>query len=94
MLTGYLNQNLSWEHATSVNEYNEPTYTTLTIKGRKEIGSKLVRNPQGQEVVSSACVFTKSAIENNDLIDDKLVISMESCVDLDGSIKWYEGYLQ
>lgn len=78
---------------TGINEYNEPTYATSTIKGRKETGFKLIRNAQGQEVVSSATIFTKSAISNNDLIDGKQVISVESMIELNGSVMFYEVYL-
>ena len=93
MLDDYLNQSLEWKHVTSINEYNEPTYTTATIKGRKETGHKLIRNVQGQEVVSSAWFSTESAVCNNDLIDGSLVISIEFSVDLDGVTQWREGYL-
>jgi len=93
MIKAYLNQNLSWKHAGTLNEYNEPTYTTTTIKGRKETGHKLVRNKQGQEVVSSAWVVTQSAIAPNDKIDGSLVISVEEAVQMDGTTKFYEGYL-
>ena len=92
-MTEYLNQSMTWKHISSINKYNEPTYTTSTIKGRKETGHKLVRNSQGEEVVSTACVFTLSAIEKCDLIDDEIVISVESNVELNGTTKFYEVYL-
>ena len=93
MLAEYLNQSLTWKHIASVNEYNESTYTSTTIKGRKETGHKLVKNAQGEDAVSSARVFTESAIVIDDLIDDTAIISVESCVDLDGTIQFYTGYL-
>lgn len=93
MLKEYMNQSLSWKHAASVNEYNESTYTTTTIKGRKETGHKLVKNAAGEDTVSSARVFTESAIIVDDLIDDTLIISVESAVDLGGTVQFYTGYL-
>ena len=93
LVSCYLNQTLEWKNVTGVNEYNEPTHVTSSIKGRKETGFKLIRNSQGQEVVSSATVFTESAIINNDLIDGKLVISVESMIELNGSIMFYEVFL-
>jgi hypothetical protein len=93
LLNNYLNQSLTWSYAGTPSEYNESTYTTSTIKGRMETGFKLIRNAQGQEVISSAVVFTRSAVQNNDLINNRRVISVESMVDLDGSINWYEVYV-
>jgi len=92
-LDNYFNQSLTWKHVASTNDYNEPIYTTFTIKGRKETGNILVRNAQGQEVVSSAAIFTGSAIANNDLIDGQLVVSVDAMINLNGTIKFYEVYL-
>ena len=93
MISAYTNQSLTWKHVSSINEYNEPTYTTSTIKGRKETGFKMIRDAQGQETVSSATVFTKSAVTVNDLIDGKLVIAVDSQITLGGSVLFYEVYL-
>ena len=92
-LDNYFNQSLTWKHVASINDSNEPTYITSTIKGRKETGNNLVRNAQGQEVVSSAAIFTGSAIANNDKIDGRLVISVDAMINLNGTIKFYEVYL-
>jgi hypothetical protein len=93
MISAYTNQSLTWKHVSSINEYNEPTYATSIIKGRKETGFKMIRDAQGQETVSSAQVFTKSAVAVNDKIDDKLVIAVDSQITLNGSISFYEVYL-
>jgi len=92
MIANYLNQSASWQHVATTTEYNEHTYTTSTVKCRKETGFKLVRNAQGQEVVSSACYFTQSAVTVDDKLDGKLVIAVNSEVGLDGSIEFYEVY--
>lgn len=94
MIDDYAKQSLIWKRATSVNEYNEPTYSTSTIKGRKETGFKLIRNSKGEETVSSARVFTKSAVTEGDLIDDELVIAVTTAVDLDGKTGYYAVYLK
>lgn len=93
LLSNYANQSLTWKQAGALNEYAEPTYTSTTIKGRKETGFKLIRNAQGQEIVSSAKVFTESEVEANDLIDGKLVIAVTSQVNLNGSVEFYEVWL-
>jgi hypothetical protein len=93
MISNYANQSLEWKQAGTPNAYNEPTYTTLTICGRKETGHKLVRNKKGEEVVSSARVFTESAVECGDLIDDRLAISVEVSIGIDGKEKYRTVYL-
>jgi hypothetical protein len=94
MIEEYANQTLTLKKPLSVNEYNEATYSTTTIRGRKETGIKLVRNNQGEEVVSSARVFTGTAITANDLIDNDLVLAVDTAIDLDGTVGYYTGYLK
>lgn len=94
MIEAYTNQTLILKKPASVNEYNEATYTSTKIKGRKEDGYKLIRNKYGEEVVSSARVFTKSLVETDDLIDDRLVISSEPLSDIDGATGFYTVYLK
>lgn len=93
VLGNYANQSLTWKHVTSINSFNEPTYSTSTIKGRLETGHKLIRNRQGQETVSSARVFTESAVVVNDLIDNRQVVSVESAINLGGTVGYYTVYL-
>lgn len=93
MIENYLNQSATWKHVATTNEYNEHTYAAdATIKCRREMGFKLVRNKQGQEVVSSACYFTKSAVTVDDLLDGELVIAANGEVGLSGNIEFYECY--
>ncbi len=94
MLTSLANQTITWQHVASINEYNEPTYSTSTIYGRKEDGFKLIRNAQGQEVVSSGLVFTDSAVAAGDKLDGKIVIAVATERDIDGVVDHYEAYLQ
>jgi len=94
MLELYANQTLTWAHVTGNNEYDEPTRTEATIKGRKEPVNKLVRNAQGVEVVVSTRVFTESAIAVNDTIDGAIVISSALMPSLDGVTQFREVYLQ
>ena len=93
MLANYANQPLTWKHVTAVSKYDEKTYASTTVKGRKETGFKLIRDAQGKETVSSARVFTESAVTIDDLIDDKLAIAVESNVALNGTVQYYTVYL-
>jgi len=94
MIGDYANQSLTLKKVASTNEYNEKTYTSSTIKGRKETGFKLIRNQFGQETVSSATVFTQTLVNVDDLIDDKLVIAVNQEIALNGSVAFYEVYLK
>jgi len=93
MISEYANQSLTWKTAGTLNDYNEPTYSTgTTIKGRKEINNKLIRDAQGQEVVAGSFIVTASAVAVGDKIDDKLVLRSEPLPDLDGTTQFYEVY--
>lgn len=97
MLEYYANQSITLKQKGAINAFNEPTYTTVTIQGRAQYKRKIVRNTQGQEVLSESQIFTASAVVSDDLIVidgiDYPVISVEKIADLDGVILWYEVYL-
>lgn len=90
----YFNQSLTWKSVSSVNAYNEPTYATLTIKGRKESIYKQVPNQRGEIVIASARVFTETLVEVGDLIDDHKIIRVDTIAKLNGTAHHYEVYLQ
>ena len=94
MINSYTNQTLTLKRPSTPNEYNEATYSSISIKGRLENGYKLIRNKQGEETVSSARVFTKTLVQVDDMINDMLVISSEPLTDLDGSTGFYTVYLK
>lgn len=92
MITEYANQSLTWKVAGTPDQYNEITYTSSTIKGRKEINNRLIRNSEGEEVVSGSFIVTASAVAVGDMIDDKLVLRSEPLPDPDGTTVFYEVY--
>jgi nitrogen regulatory protein PII-like uncharacterized protein len=94
MISDYLNQSLTWKKVTATSDTNENTYSSTTIKGRKESVNKLIRNLQGNEVVVSTLVVTESAVSVNDLIDDQIVIQVDILPDLSGNTNHYEVYLR
>ena len=93
-MIGYLNQDLLWQHVSTISAYNEPTYTTSTIKGRLQDTSRMVSNSLGQTVTSGALVLTTAAVTVNDLIDGRLVLRVDTLRWADGAINHYEVYLQ
>ena len=93
MIDKYLNETATWRTVTSVNQYNEPTYTDKSIKCRSEGTNRLVNNSLGQAVTVGTRVFTKEQIKVNDMIDDRQVVTVEVKKWRDGSVSHYEVYL-
>ncbi len=97
MITDYLNQSATWKTVASVNEYNEPTFTNTTITCRMEYKRQMVRDAQGQEVVSEATLYTTSAVLPGDVITyssrDWSVLTVADEAELDGSILFRAVYM-
>lgn len=94
MITSYCNQTITLKSKSSVNYYNEPTYTTSSISARFEYKRKMVRDKNGLEVVSEAQCYTETAVSPEDIITydskDWVVISVSNVVDLFGTVSHYE----
>lgn len=70
MMNNYLNQLAIWLKASStLDAYGAPSFTQRLIKVRWEYKRRLVRNKEGQEVVSECRVFCKEPVE----VGDKLM---------------------
>ena len=89
----YLNQDVTWKSKTGQSGYNEPTYESSTITARKEQKRRMVRDAQGEEVVSQTTVYTQSAIGMEDKIDDEQVINVGEWIDKEGDIVGYEVFI-
>lgn len=89
MLEHYANNVVTWKTATGQNEYGEPITTSSPIKCRLEPRRRLVRNAQGQEVVSEIALYTQAAVRPGDLITvdsvDYPVIAVTTEYDLSGA---------
>jgi len=68
MLDVYLNQTVTRKTRASVNAYNEPTYTSSSIKARFIYKRSLTRLATGEEITSNAIIYTLTAIEEGDTI--------------------------
>ena len=94
MLSNYANQDLSWEVKTGEDDYSQPTFAAAaTIKGRKTVTNKLVRNKQGEEVLVTGTVLTESDVSEGDRIDGRTVMSSGPAVELGGSTLFNRVYL-
>lgn len=101
MIGDYANQTVIWQAVQMldgvpvVNEYNEPTHATpVNIYCRFEFKRRMVRDKQGQQVISEARLFTESHVKPDDLITfdgiDWPVIAVADQPGLDGDIEFYE----
>jgi len=88
MLSNYVNQNVTLKTRTGQNEYNEPTYSSSTIKGRFIYKRELFRLENGEEVLSNAILYTMATVSEGDVIvsdsKDWIVRSVYPAVKLNG----------
>ncbi len=91
MIEAYLNQTAVWYRATGdMNEYAEPVYAdSVNISVRWEGKRRLVRDKEGQEIVSEAEVLCIDAVQEGDLLEYDgrkwTVITVSPVPDLDGT---------
>jgi len=89
MIRSYLNQTAVWKYVIGQNMYGEPDFDTKEIKVRWEGRRRLVRDKDGQEVVSEARVFCIEPVKPGDILKyedrDWPVIAVATVPGLDGS---------
>lgn len=94
MIADYLNQTAVWKKVNGTNEYGEPVTTEQTIKVRWEGKRRLVRDTQGQQVVSEATVYCLEDVKPGDIMiwdgRDWSVIAVSEFPDLYGRISHRE----
>jgi len=69
MIQDYLNQIATWKRVVGQNMYGEPETEEKGIKVRWEGKRRLVRDNEGQEVVSEARVFCIEPVQPGDLLE-------------------------
>lgn len=94
MLSSYVNQSITLKTRTGQNQYNEPTYTSSTIKGRFIYKRELFRLENGEEVLSNAILYTMATVSEGDVVvadsKDWLVRTVYPHVVLGGSTGFYK----
>ncbi len=89
MIRNYLNQTATWKRVIGQNMYGEPETEEKEIKVRWEGKRRLVRDNQGQEVVSEARVFCVEPVKPGDILkyEDREwpVIAVSTIPGLDGN---------
>lgn len=94
MIADYLNQAATWKRMTGQNEYGEPITESKVIQVRWEGKRRLVRDNQGEEVVSEARFFCLEEVQPGDIVTygnrDWPVITVSEVLDLDGNLVYRE----
>lgn len=57
MISAYLIDDVTIKYLVSLDEWQEPIWSLVAVKARVEWSNKLVRNAQGEQVVSAALVY-------------------------------------
>ena len=90
MIDLYLNQTATWKRVVGLNMYGEPETEEANIKVRWEGKRRLVRNVQGQDVVSEAKVLCRELVSPGDILEygdrEWPVIAVTDVPDLDGNV--------
>ena len=97
MLDVYTNQEVKIKRVLGKDEYGDVQTEIKTIKGRLQFKHKIVVNSEGQQVTSSATLYTKENLKLSDYIlyNDKefKIIAISEIVGLDGNVEFREVYI-
>ena len=74
MLNAYLINGISIKYLASLDQWQTPTWTTVAVNARVEWNDKLIRNAQGEQVVSAALVYLGGDIATAPTNADRIVI--------------------
>ena len=69
MIEAYLNQTATWYYVTGYDDYNKPITGSKTIPVRWEGKRRLVRDKEGNEVISEARVFCMANVKTGDRLE-------------------------
>lgn len=94
MLSTYLNQTATYEKKTLNESGDSVTEATSIIKCRKSFRNTLIRNSQGEQVVSKAVYYHKEPNVNvGDFLDGKQIIDVSAHITFGGTELYYRCYL-
>ncbi|MCK9598016.1 MAG: hypothetical protein M0R06_03180 [Sphaerochaeta sp.] len=73
MIGSYLIDDVTIRNLVSLDQWNTPTYTDVAVKARVDWQDRLIRNAQGEQVVSAALVYFDNDVAGL-TIDDRITI--------------------
>jgi hypothetical protein len=99
MIGAYLVDSISIKYLTALDQWNKPTYSTVAVMARVEWQDKLIRNAQGEQVVSGALVYLAGDITvpttmDKVVLDGKDHVIMRVDKKTDFSVSHWECYIQ
>jgi hypothetical protein len=80
MLRSYLIDDISIKYLTALDQWQEPTWTTVAVKARVEWQDKLIRNAKGEQVVSAALVYLAGDITAPTNADRVVIAGIEHAI--------------
>jgi hypothetical protein len=80
MISAYLIDTVSIKRLTSRDQWQEPTWTSETLRARVEWQNKLIRNDKGEQVVSGALVYMSGDITAPTNADRIVIDSIEHAI--------------
>jgi hypothetical protein len=100
VISAYLINSISIKYLASLDQWNTPTWTTVAVNARVEWQDKLIRNAQGEQVVSAALVYLGGDITTAPTNADRIItLGVEHAIirvdkKQDFSTCHYEVYIQ
>jgi len=99
MIGAYLIDSISIKYLTVLDQWNTPTYSLVAVKARVEYQNKLIRNAQGELVVSGSLVYLAGDIVAPTTADRIIIDGIEHAImrvdkKTDFSTSHFEVYIQ
>lgn len=99
MIGAYLGDSIVIRYLIVLDQWNTGTYTDVSVKARVEWSNKLIRNTQGEQVVSAALVYLAGDIVAPTNADKIIIDAVEHAImrvdkKVDFSMSHWECYIQ
>ena len=99
MIKAYLIDSIQIKYLSALDQWQEPTWNTVAVKARVEYQNKLIRNAQGEQVVSAALVYLSGNIIVPTNADRVIIEGIEHAImrvdkKTDFSTSHYEVFIQ
>ncbi len=99
MIKAYLVDSISIKYLSALDQWQEPTWSTVAVKARVEWQNKLIRNGQGEQVISAALVYLAGDITPPTNADRVVIEGVEHVImrvdkKTDFSTSHFEVYIQ
>jgi len=99
LINCYLIDDITIKYLSALDQWQEPTWSSVAVKARIEWQDKLIRNAQGEQVISAALVYLAGDILAPTNADRIIIEGIEHVImrvdrKTDFSISHYECFIQ